>query len=50
MRTRRIHHARVFTIPSAQTANQPVTIGQNVGYENLGVELDGVWHDAGVYR
>jgi hypothetical protein len=24
--------------------------GQNFGYENVGVELDGVWHDAGVYR
>jgi hypothetical protein len=24
--------------------------GQNVGNENVGVELDGVRHDAGVYR
>ena len=24
--------------------------GQNIGDENVGVELDGVWHDAGVYR
>ena len=24
--------------------------GQNIGDENVGVELDGVRHDAGVYR
>ena len=39
------HHKAEWVKPSRYDDK-----GQNVGNENVGVELDGLRHDAGVYR